>query len=44
MEKQEQPKKSKECIHCQHFFDCQGKDKGKTCLQFVERKNNDGIH
>jgi hypothetical protein len=31
--------KDKECLHCEKFFDCQGKPKGtKECLQFEERK------
>ena len=32
-------KKDKECIHCEHFFDCAGKPKEvKLCLNFKERK------
>jgi hypothetical protein len=34
------PKKSKECIHCEHLFACAGKDEGKICLQFVEREKS----
>ena len=36
-------KKDKECIHCEHFFDCAGKPKEvKLCLNFKERKDEDG--
>jgi hypothetical protein len=32
------PKKDRNCIRCEKFFDCSGKDEGKMCLQFKERK------
>ena len=36
-------KKDKECIHCEHFFDCAGKPKEvKLCLNFKERKDENG--
>ncbi len=36
-------KKDKECIHCENFFDCNGKpEKVKLCLNFKERKDEDG--
>ena len=35
--------KDKECIHCEKFFDCEGKPaKVKACLNFTERKDEDG--
>lgn len=31
--------KDRECLHCEKFFDCNGKPKDiKECLQFKERK------
>lgn len=30
--------KDKECLHCEKLFDCAGKEKGKLCLQYKERK------
>lgn len=36
-------KKDRECIHCEKFFDCAGKpEKVKLCVNFVERKDEDG--
>ena len=36
-------KKDRECIHCEKFFDCPGKpEKVKLCVNFVERKDEDG--
>lgn len=35
----EELKKDKECLHCEKFFDCNGKPKEvKGCLNFEERK------
>lgn len=34
--------KDRECIHCNKFFDCKGKPRGTSCLNFEERKNEDG--
>lgn len=35
--------KDKECIKCEKFFDCKGKPKKvKQCLNFTERKNDNG--
>lgn len=32
----------KECMHCEKFFDCEGKPKNvDRCIEFKERKNND---
>lgn len=32
-------KKDRECIHCEKFFECEGKPKEvKQCINFVERK------
>lgn len=32
----------KECLHCEKFFDCEGKPKDvDRCIEFKERKNND---
>lgn len=30
--------KTKECIHCEKFFECEGKEKDKPCLHYKERK------
>ena len=30
--------KDRECIHCEKFFDCQGKPRGSICVNLVERK------
>lgn len=30
--------KDKECIRCEKFFECKGKEKDKVCLHFKERK------
>ena len=35
--------KDKECIHCEKFFECDGKPaKVKLCVNFVGRKEEDG--
>lgn len=34
--------KDRECIHCEKFFDCQGKPRGSICVNFEERKKDDG--
>lgn len=35
--------KTRECIHCEKFFDCNGKPKEVArCVNFVERKKQDG--
>lgn len=35
-------KKDRNCIHCESFFDCQGKPaEVKDCLNFKERKEID---
>lgn len=32
-------KKDRECIHCENFFDCEGKPESvKACLNFKELK------
>ena len=31
-------KKTKECIKCEHFFECAGKDTDNPCLHFKERQ------
>ena len=34
-------KKDKECIRCEHFFDCAGKPKEvNLCVNFKERKED----
>ncbi len=33
-------KKTRECIKCEKFFECKGKDSDKPCLHFKERKND----
>jgi len=34
-------KKDRECIHCEKFFDCDGKPKEvKLCVNFIERKKD----
>lgn len=39
----EKLKKDKECIHCEHFFDCPGKPENvKLCINFKEGKKQDG--
>lgn len=36
-------KKDRECLHCEKFFECEGKPKDvKQCLRFTERKEQDG--
>lgn len=41
--KESQLKKDRECLHCEKFFDCDGKPKEvRRCLNFVERKSKDG--
>lgn len=30
--------KTKECIHCERFFECKGKEKDKPCLHYKERR------
>lgn len=30
--------KTRECIRCEAFFDCKGKEKDKPCLHFKERR------
>lgn len=32
--------KTKECIHCERFFECKGKEKDKPCLHYKERRKN----
>lgn len=40
---QEEPKKDKECIQCDRFFECKGKPpEVKYCINFRERKNGNG--
>ena len=35
--------KSKECIHCDRFFECKGRPKNVVrCVNFVERKSFNG--
>ena len=34
--------KDRECIHCEKFFECQGKPRGSNCVNLVERKKDDG--
>lgn len=35
----EKLKKDRECIHCEHFFDCEGKPENvERCLMFKERE------
>lgn len=29
--------KTRECIHCVKFFECDGKEKDEPCLRFQER-------
>lgn len=35
--------KDKECIHCEKMFDCEGKERGKLCIQMKERRT-DGLY
>ena len=36
-------KKDRECIHCEKFFECEGKPKEvKQCINFTERKKENG--
>ena len=36
-------KKDRECIHCEKFFECEGKPEGvERCINFTERKKEDG--
>lgn len=30
--------KTRECIHCETFFDCSGKSSRNPCLNFKDRK------
>lgn len=30
--------KTRECIHCVKFFECDGKEKDEPCLHYEERK------
>lgn len=40
---QEEPKKDKECIQCDRFFECKGKPpEVKYCINFRERKKDSG--
>ena len=32
--------KDRECIHCEKFFDCDGKPRGTLCVNLVERKDD----
>lgn len=32
--------KDTECIKCKHFFECKGKKRGISCINFVERRNS----
>ena len=32
-------KKTRECIKCERFFECKGKDGDAPCLHFKERKD-----
>lgn len=33
-------KKDKECIYCEHFFNCNGKPKDvERCIQFKDRRD-----
>lgn len=35
--------KDRECLHCEKFFDCNGKPRDiKQCVNFTERKKKDG--
>lgn len=34
--------KDRECIHCEKFFECDGKPRGKLCVNFKERKDGNG--
>jgi hypothetical protein len=39
----EERKKDRECLHCEHLFDCEGKPhEVEQCINFKERKNEDG--
>lgn len=33
-------KKTRECIHCERFWECKGKEKDEPCLHYKERKEN----
>lgn len=33
--------KTRECIRCEKFFECNGKDTDKPCLFFKERTTNE---
>lgn len=35
----DKPVKDKECIHCKRFFECEGKPRGKLCVNYEERKD-----
>ena len=32
--------KDRECLHCKHFFECKGKPRGVSCVNFEERKKD----
>jgi hypothetical protein len=34
--------KDRGCIHCEKFFECKGKPRGALCVNFEERKDDDG--
>ena len=37
------PKKDRECVRCEHIFDCQGKPhEVKQCIRFKERTDSNG--
>lgn len=39
MEEKEKIQKDKKCIHCERFFDCDGKPKNvENCIFFKERR------
>lgn len=43
MDEQKQLKKDRECIRCEHIFDCEGKPRNvNQCLNFKEVKRDGG--
>lgn len=34
--------KDRSCIKCNKFFECKGKPRGALCVNFEERKDDDG--
>ena len=39
MKRMDKPKKDRECIRCEKFFECEGKPQDvKRCINFTERK------